>query len=362
VSQPKRGGLGGRAGKPGSHRKGAPKGSGGYGKDKLAGKGATPPAEERPGHPAARRAAAARRRAAEPGTDRPATGGRSGSGTTRSTRAPSGRGGSSGGGRSGGGRGGSRGRGRGDQDLVVGRNPVAEALAAGVPAETLLVAPGLDHDDRVTAALAMAKKRGLTLRETSKPELDRMTDGAVHQGVVLVAAAYEYAHPDDVLDRAVTAPEGALVVALDGVTDPRNLGAVVRSAAAFGAHGVIVPERRSAGLTSAAWKASAGAAARIPVASATNLPRTLKSCADAGLTVVGLAADGELDLDDLEVAVDPLVVVVGSEGKGLGRLVAERCDLLVRIPIAAEVESLNASVAAAVVLHEVARRRRARTA
>jgi 23S rRNA (guanosine2251-2'-O)-methyltransferase len=142
------------------------------------------------------------------------------------------------------------------------------------------------------------------------------------------------------------------------VTDARNLGAVVRSVAALGGHGVIVPERRSAGMTAGAWKASAGTAARLPVARTTNLVRTLADAAKEGLLIIGLAADGELDLDDLEAAGDPLVLVVGSEGKGLSRLVREKCDLVVRIPLAGQAESLNASVAAGIALAEIARRRR----
>ncbi|HEV2889009.1 MAG TPA: 23S rRNA (guanosine(2251)-2'-O)-methyltransferase RlmB [Frankiaceae bacterium] len=372
-----KGGQGGRAGKAGSHRKGAPVGSGGQGKDKLKGKGPTPPAEMRKGHPAARRAAAAAKR-----TDGPKERGERGQvdapgpwpsrqqarqparQATRRTpvgiavprgdaprraaapakRAPAPK----------------RGLLADVDEVVAGRNPVVEALRANVPARTLVVAHGLDHDDRVTEALTVAARLNVPVRETGKGEIDRLTNGALHQGLALVVAPYDYAHPDDLLRRAFEHAEPPLLVALDGVTDPRNLGAVVRSAAAFGGHGVVVPERRAAGLTAAAWKASAGTAARLPVARATNLVRTLKAYADAGVSVVGLAADGELSLDDLELATEPLCVVVGSEGRGLGRLVGETCDVLVRIPMVAETESLNASVAAAVTLAEVARRRRGR--
>ncbi|HET9969893.1 MAG TPA: RNA methyltransferase, partial [Streptosporangiaceae bacterium] len=142
--------------------------------------------------------------------------------------------------------------------------------------------------------------------------------------------------------------------ALDGVTDPRNLGAVARSAAAFGAHGVVVPSRRGAGVTAGAWKASAGALARLPVARAANLARTLASYQDAGLFVAGLDAAGDTEIGDLDLATSPLVVVIGSEGKGLSRIVAQSCDVLVRIPIAARTESLNAGVAAGIALYEVA--------
>lgn len=332
------GGRGGRAAKAGSARKGSTTGSGGHGRRRLEGRGATPPAEQRPGHPAARRGAT--------GADR---GRRTGSDSARRTAAepsrPSTRG--------------PRRPGRPDAEVpetVAGRNAVVEALRAKVPATALYVATGMDPDERVSEALTLAGRRGVPVLETGRGELDRMTGGALHQGLALQVPPYSYLHPDDLLARA-TGAGVPLIVALDGVTDPRNLGAVVRTAAAFGAHGVLVPERRSAGLTAGAWKASAGAAARLPVARATNLVRTLKAYAAAGLTVVGLAADGELELPDLEVAVDPLVLVVGSEGRGLSRLVGETCDLTVAIPMAAGTESLNAGIAAAVALYHVASRR-----
>jgi 23S rRNA (guanosine2251-2'-O)-methyltransferase len=151
--------------------------------------------------------------------------------------------------------------------------------------------------------------------------------------------------------------EEPLIVALDSVTDPRNLGAVVRSAAGFGAHGVLVPERRSAGMTASAWKTSAGAAARLPVAQATNLTRQLKAYQEAGCMVVGLAADGDVSLPDFELATGPLVLVVGSEGGGLSRLVAETCDQLLSIPMVSGLESLNAGVAASVALYGISQRR-----
>jgi 23S rRNA (guanosine2251-2'-O)-methyltransferase len=231
-------------------------------------------------------------------------------------------------------------------------------LRAAMPATALYVATPIERDARVSEALTLAGRLGVPVVESTKQELDRLTGGAVHQGLALRVPPYVYAHPGDVLARAVEDVRPALVVALDGVTDPRNLGAVVRSAAGFGAHGVVVPERRAAGMTAGAWKASAGAAARVPVAQATNLTRTLRDFADAGLLVVGLEADALVPIDELEVALDPLVLVVGSEGKGLSRLVGETCDLRVAIPLAGAVESLNAGVAAAVALAEVARRRR----
>jgi 23S rRNA (guanosine2251-2'-O)-methyltransferase len=339
-----KGGQGGRAGKPGSHRKGAAVGSGGQGRKKLEGRGATPKAELRTGHPAARKAAAAARRA-QGGTTRTTGGGANAASAPR----PVDRGAGPRGPR----------KASGDApEIVVGRNPVVEALRAKVPATALYVALGTDADERLSEAVALAGRARMALLEVSRQEMDRMTGRALHQGLALQVPPYDYLHPDDLRERALAA-RAPLLVALDGVTDPRNLGAVVRSAAAFGAQGVLVPERRSAGMTAAAWRTSAGAAARLPVARCTNLARTLKDYRDAGLFVVGLDADGAVALDDLEMATEPLVVVVGSEGAGLGRLVAQTCDLTVAIPMVGETESLNAGIAAAVALAEVARRRRA---
>lgn len=302
-------------------KKGATVGSGGQVRKSLRGKGPTPPAEVRKGHPAARRAAAAAKRASGP--------------QNRVLRD------------------------RADlPETVVGRNPVVEALRAGVPATALYVAQGLSTDERVTEAVALAADRGISLLEVSRAELDRLTGNAIHQGLALQVPPYSYAHPDDLLARAKDSGRPPLIVAVDGVTDPRNLGAIVRSAAAFGAHGVLVPERRSAGMTASAWRTSAGTAARIRVARCTNLVRTLKDYAAAGLMIAGLDADGTVDTDTFELAVDPLVIVVGSEGRGLSRLTRTVCDVTVSIPMARTVESLNASVATGVVLAEVARRRR----
>ncbi len=250
----------------------------------------------------------------------------------------------------------------GDDEWVAGRNSVVELLRENVPVTGVYVAVGAEKDGRLREAFRLAADRGISLLEVSKGELDRMTSAAVHQGLAARIPAYEYAHPDELLDRAKEQGEPPLVVVLDSVTDPRNLGAVVRSAAGFGAHGVVVPERRAAGMTAAAWKTSAGAAARIPVARTVNLVRQLKAYQDAGCTVVGLAADGDLSLPDLVADPDygrgPLVVVVGSEGEGLSRLVAETCDRLVSIPMANGLESLNAGVAASVVLYAIAEARR----
>src|SRR5437762_2883807 len=336
-----------------SSKKGATIGSGGKGRAGLRGKGRTLPADERPWHKGysgdeplpertawkqekERRAAAAQGRAPKVGTPgRAAKAGKPGPKVSPGRKAAPPKDG---------------------PELLVGRNPVVEALRSHVPATALYVALGIDLDDRVKEAVRLAADRGVPLLEVSRAELDRMTGGVLHQGIGIQVPPFAYEPFEDLLAAALEQPV-PLLVALDGVTDPRNLGAVVRSAAAFGAHGVFLPERRAASMTATAWRTSAGAAARVPIAQVTNLTRALKACQDAGFVVAGLDADGDVSVYDLEVAVGPLVVVVGSEGRGLGRLVGQTCDLLVRVPMASDVESLNASVAAAVALAEVARRR-----
>jgi 23S rRNA (guanosine2251-2'-O)-methyltransferase len=245
----------------------------------------------------------------------------------------------------------------GDSEWVAGRNSVVEALRAGIPVTGVYVAEGAQRDGRLREAFSLAAEQGVSLLEVGSGELDRMTGGAVHQGLAARIPPYDYAHPDDLLGLAAERGEPPLVVALDSVTDPRNLGAVIRSASGFGAHGVLIPERRAAGMTAAAWKSSAGAAARVPVAQTVNLVRQLKAYQQAGCMVVGLAADGDVSLPDLDLADGPLVVVVGSEGKGLSRLVSETCDQLVSVPMAGKLESLNAGVAAGVALYAIARAR-----
>ena len=321
-----------------SHRRGATRkdgtkkgmvvGSGGQRRRRLERRGPTPPADQRKGHPAQRRATATAKHTAK-GGDR----GRPAPGKRRDDDAP---------------------------ETVLGRNPVVECLRAGVPATALHLALGATADERIAEAVQLAANAGISILEVPRNDLDRIAGGALHQGIALQVPAYEYAHPDDLLEAAADCADPALIAALDGVTDPRNLGAIVRSVSAFGGHGVVVPQRRSASMTAVAWRTSAGTAARLPVARATNLTRTLREYATAGLMIAGLDAEGSVSLDEFDLAADPLVLVIGSEGKGLSRLVRQTCDVTVSIPMAGPVESLNASVAAGVVLAEVARRRRAR--
>jgi len=249
---------------------------------------------------------------------------------------------------------------RGDDapEHIGGRNPVVEALRAGVPASTLYVALRIDNDDRVKESVRIAADRGIAMLEVGREKLDRLTEGAIHQGIALQIPPYDYAHPDDLVRIAQESAEVPLIVALDSVTDPRNLGAIARSATAFGAHGLVIPSRRSAGVTGGAWKTSAGTLATLRVARAANLTATLREYREAGLFVVGLDGEGTIDIGEANLLDGPLVVVVGSEGKGLSRLVREACDLVVRIPMRAAAESLNAGVAAGIALYEVARHRR----
>lgn len=316
-------------------KKGPTKGSGGKGRRALEGKKGTLPAEKRHWYADKQRA-----RAAERAQNRPA----------RPVRVTDDLHGASV-------------RNRDGSELLIGRNPVVEALRAKVPATRLLLSNSLDPDDRIAEAAQLAGQQGIAIAEVARPELDRRCERhglpkAAHQGLILQVRPYEYETAENLLDEAKKGETTPLVVALDGVTDPHNLGAVARSAAAFGANGLLVPERRAAGVTTAAWKASAGTLARLPVAQIVNLTRTLKQYQEAGFFVAGLDADGDTRLDQLELATEPLVVVVGSEGRGLSRLVRETCDVVVSIPIHG-VESLNASVAAGVALYEVARRRTA---
>ncbi|GAA3542405.1 23S rRNA (guanosine(2251)-2'-O)-methyltransferase RlmB [Aeromicrobium flavum] len=288
-------------------------GSGGRRRQGLEGKGPTPRAEDRPNHKKYKMAQAADKRQ----SSRP---------KRRNDEGP---------------------------ELVVGRNSVVELLRANVPVLSLQIAEGIDRDDRVREIFQLAADRHVPLLEVARVELDRITSGAVHQGVAAKLEAYDYADADELLDLAAERGEPALIVILDGITDPRNLGAIVRSAAGFGVHGVVIPERRAAHMTAAAWKTSAGAAARVPVARTTNLTRQIKAYQEAGLMVIGLAADGDVALPDTDLLDGPLAVVIGSEGKGLSRLVGETCDQLVSIPMSSSLESLNAGVAAGITLYAI---------
>ncbi|MDQ2661987.1 MAG: 23S rRNA (guanosine(2251)-2'-O)-methyltransferase RlmB [Actinomycetota bacterium] len=314
-------------------------GTGGHGRKSLEGKGPTPKAEDRAWHPAGKKKAADERYRAAGGKKVVGQGQRGG--------APRGASGAA-----------RRAKSGDESEIVTGRNSVVEALRARIPATTLYIAARVEMDDRVKEALKVATNRGIPMLEVMRPELDRLAgEGGVHQGIALKVPPYEYAHPIELLDEVLARDETPLLVALDGITDPRNLGAILRSTAAFGGQGVIVPQRRSVGVNSAAWKTSAGAAARVPVAMAANLTQTLKSLKERGVFVLGLDGDGDVSLPGLSWADRPIVIVIGSEGKGLSRLVAETCDAIVSIPIESSTESLNAGIAASVTLYEISKLR-----
>ncbi|WP_431277970.1 23S rRNA (guanosine(2251)-2'-O)-methyltransferase RlmB [Leifsonia poae] len=340
-----------RAGAVRKSRKGPQVGSGGQGRQALEGKKPTPKAEDRPYHPAGKAKAARERYAAAGGKGKP--GQSRDQGYVGRGRA----GGDSG--RGPGASGGSRRPKSGDEaEVVTGRNSVLEALRADIPTTALYIAARVEMDERVKEILNIATGKGIPILEVMRPELDRLAGrDSVHQGVALKVPPYEYAHPVDLLELTLRKGQTPLFVALDGITDPRNLGAIIRSTAAFGGQGVIIPSRRSVGLTASAWKTSAGAAARTPVAMAANLTQTLKAFKEAGVFVLGLDGGGDVSLPGLSFADRPVVVVVGSEGKGLSRLVTDTCDAIVSIPITATTESLNAGIATSVTLYEISKLR-----
>lgn len=324
-----------RAGAVRKSGKGPSKGTGGLGRRALEGKGPTPKAEDREWHPAGKAKIRREKLAAMGKLNRNTMDGQRKAAPKRSKAAD-------------------------DTEVVTGRNSVLEALRAKIPATAMYIATRIEMDDRVKEMLAIATQRGIPIMEVMKPELDRMGGyDSVHQGVAIKVPPYNYAHPNDLLEAAFETGKTPLFVALDGITDPRNLGAIIRSTAAFGGNGIILPQRRSVGVTAAAWKTSAGAAARLPVSMAANLTATIKSFKDQGVFVIGLDGGGDTMLPGLELADRPLLIVVGNEGKGLSKLVTDNCDAIVSIPISASTESLNAGIAASVALYEVARLRSA---
>ena len=237
-------------------------------------------------------------------------------------------------------------------EQIEGRRPVREALAAGRPIRKLLVAR--TARGAVQEIVGLARGRSVPVQEVDPRWLDRIARTPAHQGVVALAAPRPTVEVDDLLAAARARGEAPLLVLLDGIQDPQNVGAIIRVAEAAGAHGVVLPARRASGLTAAVARASAGAVEHLPVAQVTNLARTVKDLQRLGVWVVGADPAGE-DLYATELA-PPLAVVIGSEGRGLGRLVRESCDRLVAIPMSGRVASLNAAAAAAVVLFEIRRR------
>lgn len=309
-----------------STKKGAKVGTGGHSRRGLEGRGPTPKAEDRTYHKAYKM-----KKAKEAAAEREEQIKRARAKT--SIRVPKG------------------------HELVAGRNAVAEAVRAGIQVSRVFVA-GAVGDDRVDEVIRVASAAGAPILEVTRRDLDVATDGASHQGVAILVPDYEYYDLDDLIAESMQQVSQPLLVALDHVSDPQNLGSVLRSGAAFGVDGVIVPERRSARVNPTVWKVSAGAVARVPVARVTNLVRALQHLKEAGYFVIGLDGNADVEIRGLELATSPLVIVTGAEGEGLSRLVRETCDQIVSIPIRSSMESLNAAVATAVALYEVASLRR----
>jgi 23S rRNA (guanosine2251-2'-O)-methyltransferase len=246
-------------------------------------------------------------------------------------------------------------------DKLTGIHAVKEALEARRPIDRIAIAKGR-QDTRVEEILQLARKQGVPVRFEDRGQIDRLANSKDHQGVVALAAARAAASLEDILANANSAVSGqlGLIVLLDGVEDPHNLGAIVRTALAAGAHGVVIPERRAAGLTDTVARASAGALAHLPVAKVTNLVRTMEELKEAGYWLVGLDEQGDKDYTEVDYT-SPVGIVLGSEGQGLHELTRKRCDFLVSLPTTGPVKSLNVSVAAGVVLFEALRQRNARS-
>ena len=239
--------------------------------------------------------------------------------------------------------------------VIEGRNAVIEALRAGTAIDKIYLQKG-ETDKALGHIAAKARAAGTVVVEADKRKLDAMSRTHAHQGVIALAAVRTYATVEDILQAAADKGEPPLLVVCDELSDPHNLGAVIRTAECAGAHGVIIPKRRSAGLTAVVAKTSAGAVAHVPVARVPNLPSLLEELKKQGLWVFGTAADGATRLYDADLK-GPAAIVIGSEGEGMGRLVREHCDVLVSIPMRGKLNSLNASAAAAILLYEAVRQR-----
>lgn len=241
--------------------------------------------------------------------------------------------------------------------IVEGRNAVIEALRSGQSIDKIFLQRGLT-DRTLGHIAARAREAGIVVAEADRRKLDAMSRTHAHQGVIALCAVREYADVQDILARAAQAGEAPLVVVCDEISDPHNLGAILRTAYCAGAHGLIIPKRRSAGLTAVVAKTSAGAVSHLPTARVPNLTALLSTLKKQGLWIFGTAADAPTELYEADLR-GPAAIVIGSEGAGISRLVRQQCDLLVRIPMRGRLDSLNASACAAVLLYEAVRQRRA---
>lgn len=238
-------------------------------------------------------------------------------------------------------------------DLIIGRNPVIEALKADRLIDTIFVNP--EAGGSISVIIKMAKERGIVVKDASEQKLSTLSQGASHQGVIATGACAEYSSVDEILRIAEDKGEDAFIIVCDEIEDPHNLGAIIRTAEAAGAHGIIIPKRRSASLNHTVFKTSAGAASWLPVARVSNIPATLDELKSKGIWIYGTDAEGE---DYTKVSLTgKIALVIGSEGFGMGRLVHEKCDFLLRLPMNGKITSLNASVAGGIFMYEAVRQR-----
>lgn len=241
------------------------------------------------------------------------------------------------------------------ENMLEGRNALTEALSAGRPVDKVYIAAG-DTDRALARLAALAKQAGAVVVETDRRKLDQMSATGAHQGVIAMTAAHSYASMDDIFARAEESGRPPLIVICDELTDPHNLGAILRTAECAGAHGVIIPKRRSVGLTAVVGKASAGAVEYMPVVRVGNITAAIRELKSRGVWVYGTAADGAQTLYQADLK-GAAAIVIGNEGEGMSRLVAESCDVMLSIPMRGKISSLNASAAAAILLYEAVRQR-----
>jgi 23S rRNA (guanosine2251-2'-O)-methyltransferase len=242
------------------------------------------------------------------------------------------------------------------EEYIAGRHPVMEAIKSGRTIHKLFIADSAQKH-QIVPVLTEAKQHGLIVQYVDKKKLDQLVPQMQHQGVVAQVAAYDYAEVEDILARAREKGETPFIIVLDEIEDPHNLGSILRSADCTGVHGVIIPKRRSVGLTATVAKTSVGAMEYVPVARVTNIAQTLKELKDAGIWIAGADGTAPKNVYDTDLTL-PLAIVIGNEGKGIGRLIKETCDFLVKLPMFGQINSLNASVAASVLMYETVRQRK----
>ncbi|WP_424769137.1 23S rRNA (guanosine(2251)-2'-O)-methyltransferase RlmB [Paenibacillus sp. sgz302251] len=242
------------------------------------------------------------------------------------------------------------------EEIIAGKHPVLEALRSGRELNKIWIADGAQKS-LTQPIVAEAKKMGIVVQFVDKRKLDSLAPGVTHQGVVAQAAAFAYVEVEELLERAGKLGETPFILLLDEIEDPHNLGSILRTAECTGVHGVIIPKRRAAGLTATVLKTSAGAAEHVPVARVTNLAQTIDKLKEAGVWVAGTDVSAAQDVYKMKFDM-PLAIVIGNESKGMGRLIKEKCDFLVKLPMLGQLNSLNASVAAGVLMYEVVRQRR----